>query len=812
MADITLRLKAALRSLRRSKRFAIGAILVISLGIGSSALVFSVLDAVLLHPADFPDVESMVEIQARGKNKIWEHVSPAVYDALRRRRDLFREVAATRIGLFTVTGVPAPDQVFGLSVSANYFAMLGAKPYFGRLFQQADEQPGAVPVAILSYRGWQQLFAANPHVTGKAAVIDGTLYTIAGVMPASFVPPGDNAAALLWTTLRLSSADLASDARNLQLYARLGSSVSLAGAQSALSAIASSITASLRGREPLELRARKWQRNVNESQRTMVWLAMGVSCGLLLIGCANLSSVLLARGIARRRDYAVSLAVGATRRQLIAQSFLEVAILLGGSLALVLAIGYFVLPVLRDRIALLPTGIPNLARIHLGAGTLLFCFGMASISALLCGCLPALFATAIDVSTGLRESTLKIAGSRSVRRLLHSIVALEVAVSMLLLLSSLLLVRSLTRLLSEDHGMRADHVLTMRLPSGSWHSRARLSDNDEHRLIRNYLSLLARAQATAGVQAAALTSSLPLSNTVVRTHVELPGASARGKEHTIEPVTQCVTSDYFRAMGTPILAGRSFSSADAASKVHVALVNQTFVREYLGGADPIGQLLRDPENHNTIQIIGVVKDAPHLDLGERIDPEIYFDFEQQTFTPFLTGLVARTWQNPQMIAKALRQSLALASADQAVVHIATMQNLIRENTWQPRFSAWLFSSFACLALCLSAVGIYGVVSYVTAARRRDYGIRLSLGTAPGALFRLVTMESLRPVLIGIASGTLGSYWISRWIGSLLYKTGTFDPWSIAIATAIFLIVTLIATCAPALRAARTDPAIALREE
>lgn len=813
MANATLRLRAAFRSLLRRKRLSITAILILSLGIGLTALVFSILDAVLLHPADFSQPESIIQIQALNKNKAWDNVSPAVYDAVRARRGLFVETAGTRVGLFTVTGVPAPDQVFGVAVSPNYFPMLGAQPYMGRLFRAADDRPGAAPLAILSYRGWRQLFLADPHVVGKTAVIDGALYTIAGVMPPSFVPPGDNAAGLLWTTLRLDNAGWASNGRNLEVYARLRPCLSHAGAQQALQLLESQVTTSTHGaHELLQLRANAWRPSISRDRRTIVWLAMGMTCGLFLIGCANPCSILLADGIARRRDYAVSLAMGATRRQLIGHSVLEIGLLCSVSLTLVLAIGFVALPLLQAHLATLPTGIPNVARVRLSPPAVVFCFAVAVFSALLCGCLPALFATVVDISTGLRESTLKIAGSRSVRRILHVTISLEAAVSMLLLLTSLLLVRSLNRLLAEDHGFRTEHVLTMRLPSGSWNSGSPSAKDDEHRLIRHHLTLLSRAEATPGVEAAALASSLPLSHTVTRSHVVLPALAAQKHPGYIEPVSQCVTSGYFRALGIPILAGRSFRSADTASQTHVALVNQTFAREFLGDQDPVGQLLRDPKDKTAIQIVGLVKDSPHLDLAERIPPQIYFNFEGRTFTPFLSGLIVRTFQNPASVSSSLRKSLAEVDAGQAIVHITTMDSLIRENTWQPRFAAWLFSFFASLALGISAIGIYGVVSYVTAARRRDYGIRLSLGAAPVSLFRLVTAESLVPVTLGIALGAAGSYGVSRWIASLLYKASAFDPINLSAATGIFLFVALLAALLPALHTARMHPAVVLREE
>jgi putative ABC transport system permease protein len=441
----------------------------------------------------------------------------------------------------------------------------------------------------------------------------------------------------------------------------------------------------------------------------------------------------------------------------------------------------------------------------LNSHSLLFAFLVAAISALLCAVLPALSATSIDLSTGLRDTSANLSGSRSAQRFLHSVVTLQAAVCMLLLLNSGLLVRSLVRLMSSDHGLRADHVLTLRLPTGSWDARALNPENVPQR-IEHYLRLLEKAQNTAGVQTAALASSLPLSHTVVRTHVAIPGQSV------VMPICQSVTGDYFRAMGIPLLAGRSFDRHDSASKLKRAVINEAFAEKYFAGERPVGRFLLDEPDKNRIEIIGVVENSPHLDYSEKVEPEMYVAFDQDLMTPFLTGLIVRTLDDPQQVAKRLRSTLALSDADQPVVRVLTLTNLIQENTWMSRFSAWLFSAFAALALCLAGIGMYGVVAYVTASRRREYGIRLSLGAHPAGLFQLASLQNLRPVLLGISFGALGSYWSGKWIASLLYNTSVFDLLTLLLTFAILFVVALAATAGPALRAARTDPAIALRYE
>ena len=300
------------------------------------------------------------------------------------------------------------------------------------------------------------------------------------------------------------------------------------------------------------------------------------------------------------------------------------------------------LSLIRNYLATIQTSIPNLARIRLNSVSLLFSFGVALPAALICGLLPAFSATSIDLSTGLRERGTQLSGSRRVRRLLNSLISIEAGVCMLLLLTSGLLVRSLVRLMSDDHGLRPDHVLTLRIPTGSWQRVFKLDEADRQRRIQQYLFVTRQAEATHGVQATALSSSLPLSHTDVLTRLYDPLRTSSTTAEEILPLTQAVTRDYFRLMGIPVLFGRTFEARDAVSKLPVALVNKAFVHRFFSGQDPLGTTLNGPEGEKRAEIIGVVKHSPHLDFAQPIEPEIYRDVEQTLVVPLLTGLVART--------------------------------------------------------------------------------------------------------------------------------------------------------------------------
>jgi len=799
-------MRFALRSIWRSKFFALVAIIAFSFGVGATTTVFSLIDAVLLRPATFPDPNSVVTVEASENKQDWDSLTPGAYDRLRSMTD-FSQVTGSRMAIFTVMHVPAPDQVFGLPVSGNYFALMGAKPWRGRLLLPEDDRPGAPGVVLLSYRAWQQIFAGDPNVIGKTAEIDGEQHTVIGIMPADFVTPGSKGA--IWTALRLTAADLAApNGRLVKVTARLRPGVTVARAQTGLNLLQSSPPTTI-----TRFRVSPWRDETDSTYKLILWLAMGMVCGLLIIACANLASLLMARAVARRRDYAIRLATGASRSQLIKQTLLEVCLLALASLLVAWPLTSVSLHLVRAYLSSTRMGMPDIARVQLNGLSLLFSFGIAFLAALVCGLFPALSATSIDLAAGLRDTASQTTGKRPVRRFLYSLIAVEAGVSMLLLLTSGLLIRSLVRLMTDDHGLKPDHVLTLRLPTGSWQRLSvKETPQDQQGRINRYLAMLHEAQAVRGVRAAALSSSLPLSHTQVRTHVNAPNESSTAERQQIAPISQAVTGDYFRVMGIPILSGRTFESRDDASKLPLALVNQSFVRKYFAGQNPTGKFLYESDSKASTQIIGVVQDSPHLDLAESVEPEIYLNFNQTLLVPFLTGMVVRTESEPQQVGKRLAAALSIKNNDQAVVQVRTLRSLIDENVWQPRFSAWLFSIFAAIALCLAGIGIYGVVAYVTSSRQRDFGIRTALGASSLGLFRLATRQSLSPVLLGVGLGTLGSYWTSQWISPLLYKTSPIDTFAILGSAGILLLLAFAATAGPALRAARVDPAVTLRSE
>jgi putative ABC transport system permease protein len=792
-------LRYAVRGLGRNRLFTLSAIAMLTLGITAVTVVFSIVDAVLLRPSSFIDPPSVTQIEQWRDDRGWGPISPSVYmRLLRERRDLFTEVIAKRRGALTVTRVPVPDQMFGELVTGNLFSLLAAKPIYGRKLAPGDDPAGAPAVMLLSYHAWQQLFLSDPQVIGKIAEVDGRATAIIGVMPEGFVMPGRSAD--IWLPLRLSGADMADEhAAWVETLARLKPGITLKTAQAALN------------HEKMRLRISIWQAENKPTRDLILWLAMGAVMGLLAIGCANVSSLLMARGLSRRREYAIRIATGASHGRLVRQSFLEAMLLSFLGLAFALACSKGIIEFLRESLNATALGIVDIGHARIDFRLVIFSFAASTLAALLSAGLPAWIAASADPFEGLRESGTQMASGHRVRRLMFALTGAQGGICMALLLVSGLLVRSLVRLTNDDHGMRTDHVLTMRLPYGTWFPAARTAE-ERLKQTRRYLSLLSRVQSVNGVQAAALSSSLPLSNVTVSTHLQQPSETARADSPLMLVRTVAVTKDYFRVMGISLEAGQLFRPSDGPGQPKVAIVNQAFADRYFRGVNPIGRFLQGESGSEPEQIIGVIRNTVQLDLKQAPEPELFVSFEQTLLTPFLTGLVVRSGGAPESLAAALRTVISQEDPRQPVVKVRTLRSLVRENIALSRASAWILSAFALVALALWSAGIYGVVSFATLARRRDFGIRLCLGATRAGIFKMATWQALRPVWIGMLGGVAAAWFCGRAVSAVLYKASTFDIVPAAISLTVLVMVSFAAAAIPALRSAWIDPARTMRDE
>jgi predicted permease len=801
----------AFTGLRRNPLFAFSAVAMLTLGITAVTAVFGIVDAVLLRPSSFLNPNSVAHIEQWHNDQGWSSIPPSIYALVRERHDLFPEVIAQRRGMLTITQVPVPDQMFGEVLTGNLFSLLAAKPLYGRTLERSDDSSSAPPVMLLSYYAWQHLFASDPQVVGRIAEVDGRATAIIGVMPENFVMPGRPAE--LWLPLRLTAADFDDEhAPWVETLARLTPGFTLKAAQSVLDTMAAALNRQHPSKhEKVRLRALVWQAEDNPNTKIILWLALGTVVGLLAIGCANVSSLLLARGLSRRRDYAIRIATGASYGRLMRQSFVEVLLLSLIGLALGLICSASIVHFLRESLDAAALGIPDIAHAKIDFRVVVFSFLVSLSAALLSAGLPAWITASLDLSEGLRESGTQTATGHRVRRLMFGLMGVQAGICMALLLISGLLITSLMRLKNDDHGIRADRVLTMRLPFGSWFPAPRTPE-EKLKQTRRYLNLLDRVRSVDGVVSAALSSSLPLSNVNVSTHLRTPSETARADSPLMLVRTMAVTTDYFRVMGIPLAVGQLFRPSDGPGQPKVVMINQAFADRYFHGANPVGRFLRGEKEGDTEEIIGVTRNTAQLDLNKPAEPELFISFDQMLLTPFLTGLVVRTASAPEGVAPALRAVISQEDPLQPVVKVRTLRSLINENIALSQSSAWIVSLFATVALVLSSAGIYGVVSFATLARQRDFGIRLCLGATRGGIFRIATLQALVPVCIGVLAGVGAASFFGRVISAVLYKAKMFDIVPAVGSVLVLLTIAFAAAAIPALRSARTDPARTLRND
>ncbi|MEJ7811980.1 MAG: ABC transporter permease, partial [Gemmatimonadaceae bacterium] len=706
-----------------------------------------------------------------------------------------------------------PERVAGARVSPALFAVLGVSAQLGRAFLAGEGAHGAHRVLLLSDGAWRRRFGADPRVVGRAVTINREPFTIVGVMPPAFRFPDREAE--LWIPLAFAPGDPLNTRGNyfLQIVGRLRPGVTVARAAAELSRIAARVAAEhpgagIRGVHLVRLRAQ-----IIEDVRTVLLTLLGAVGLVLLIACGNLANLLLARGAARRKEIALRVGLGASgtriARQLLTESLL-LGVLGGVAGALVAVAG---VPALAR---LAPAELPRVDEITVGGRALGVALFLALVTAVGFGLAPALQASRADVAGALREGGRGSAGI-SRRRVRDTLVAAQMALSIVLLVGAGLLIRSLVQVTRVEPGFHAEHLLTMSiaLPESEYASVART------RVF--FDALLARVRALPGVRSAAATSALSLGGGYWGKVLSIAGRPTPAEMPTVG--YRVVSADYFRTMGVVLRRGRDFSRADGRGGPGAAVINDVAARRFFSGADPIGATiwLGPPESmvaehlppgyrFPRLQIVGVVASERFAALDVEPGPEVYEAYEQITERPDAMFLAVRGDAAPTALAAAVRAAVRELDAHQPVADIATMTQLVRQATAGRRFTVGLLGGFAALALALAGVGLYGVVSYAVAQRRREFGIRIALGAAPARILAQVVGRGLVPVVVGAALGLAGALALSRVLGSMLFGVPSTDLTTFAAVTLLLFGVAAVASLAPAWRAARVPPMETLRAE
>lgn len=785
------------RGLLKTPGFTIAAVLTLALGIGANAAIFSVVNAVLLAPLPYEQPERRVMVWSRWDafDKTW--VSPAEVIDYRERCRTLLSVAAWGTGQVNLTGDGDPVRVGAARVTANTFETLGAAPLMGRGFTEDEARQGAEPVAILSHGFWQRRYGGDPSVVGRAIVVDGASTRVVGVMPAGFKLPTDYHVdraepTQLYRPFELNPQNRGS--HGLYAAAALAPGATVGQASAELEAVTAALTREGLYRESMQFGA--FAVSVDEeilgAIRPALLLLFGAVAFLLLIACANVANLLLARAESRHRELAIRSALGASQWRLVRQLLTEALLLaaLGGAAGIGLAWAGVQALAAYD-----PASVPGATSVAIDARVLAFTAGLAALTTVLFSLVPAWRAARIDLTDSLKDGGQQGTVGAARQRLRRALVVAEMALAVVLLVGAGLMIRSLWALQHIDIGFAPANVLTARLslPAATY--------GEPDQVNGFYRQLLERVRALPGVEHAGVMRSLPLSDEIgdwgldVEGFEETPDNRAKGD-------WQVVSDGAIEALGERLVRGRAFTPADTADADLVALVNETLAARYFAGRDLVGGRIRmGGTNAPWLTVVGLVRDVRHNGMTGVVKEKFYVphaQFARAAGFPYPTMyVVAKTSGDPLALAAPIRQAVAALDPNLPVANVRTMERVVTDSISTPRFTGFLLGMFAALALALSAIGIYGVLSYIVSRRTQEIGIRMAIGASLWAVVRMVLAGGLALSLAGIAIGLVAAAVVTRLMASLLYEVAPLDPSTFVAVPIVLAAVALLASYVPA---------------
>jgi len=813
MATLWQDIRVAIRMMARNPGFTVVALIVLTLGIGANSAVFSVVNSVLLKPLPYKDSDRLVQLGREVPQGRSDAVSISQFLFWRDNNHSFSQMATHdgRGGGTNLVEGDVPERIASIRVSTDFFDVLQVSPQLGRNFTVEDGQEGAEPVVILSDGLWRRRFGGDTSIIGRVLKLGGTNRTVIGVMARGF---DFNTHADMWMPL---TTVFASQDRSAVYYvvARLKDGATIETAQSDMNAVGERLRAEypdlMVKRERIFVRPHLDQ--VVGRIRPALMILMGAVTLVLLIACANVANLLLARATGRQKEIALRAALGASRLRIVRQLLTESALLavLGGLLGLV--VSQWGLGALA---ALEPKHLPRFGTIEVDGAVFAFTLVLAVVTVVLFGLFPSFQACKVDLHQVLKEGTTRTGAGTRRGRARGILVVTEVALALVLLIGATLLIDSFVRITRLDPGYDYEHVLTMKMSLGDATGLTTAKFTDVNRRIAE------RLEATPGIEAAATISTLPLQHGLMASFTVEGSTEAEGASSRRMAQWRMISSDYFKAMGIPLLRGRTFTETDTAESQSVIIVNEAFVRRYLPNEDPIGRGLQtnDPSTGAPPdRIVGVVGDIREIALDRPEAPTV-FSFAAQAgdaATAFLanifpTSWVIRTKGDPLSYGNTVRRAVLAVDPEQPVSSMRSMEQVMAESMARRQFNTALLAIFASVALLLAVVGIYGVMSYSVAQRTHEIGIRMALGAARGETLRLVLGHGMKLAVIGIAIGVIGAFALTRMMLSMLYEISATDPKTFVLASLILLFTAAIACLGPALRATKVDPMVALRCE
>jgi len=788
------------------------AVVALAFGIGANSAIFSVVNAVLFRPLRYKDPDRLVVIWETKLSKgiVREHVSPPDYRDWVEQSRAFDQIAALRSQPSVLTGGALPERVETALVSPSALDLLGVKAAQGRTFFPEESQPGHNRVAVLSHGLWQRRFGGDASVLGKSLTVDGNSYTIVGVAPADFRlldTPSE-----LWMPFTIDNKEENSNQRGfrtLLVIAHLKAGVSLEQAQSDIASVAARIEQQFPDSNVgWSAKVVPMREQLLGDIRPTLWTLVAAVVFVLLIACANVANLLLARAGSREKEIALRSALGANPGRLARQLLTESVLLALASGGLGLLLAMWSVSILQK---FGPASLPRMSEIAVDWRVLAFTFVVSVLTGIIFGLAPAIASIRSDLNSILKTSGRGNTGSRGRARLRNSLVVCEIASCVVLLTGAGLLIQSFIRLQNVNPGFRPDHVLTMQLAL----PEARYS---EWKVALFHKQLLERLQGLPGVQVAGIARNLPLSGADASLNFTVENRAVEASANQPRAKYRAASADYFQAMGIPLVKGRYFERTDGEKTPGVVLINSTMARRFWPNEDPIGKRMKEGfDNSQWCTIVGIVGDVKHTGLDADINAEMYYQYLQvppalMSFVEGTMTLVLRTNADPASMTAAARNEVRKLDGDLAVFNVKTMDDLVAGSLSQPRFRTMLLGTFAAVALMLAAIGLYGVIAYSVTQRINEMGVRMALGAQKGDVLKLIVGQGVQLSAIGIGIGLAIALGLMRVMSKLLFGVNATDPLTFCVTAAVIFVVALVASTIPALRAMKLDPVVALRCE
>jgi putative ABC transport system permease protein len=812
-------LRYGARMLRRNPGFAAVAILTLAIGIGANVMIFSVVNGVLLRPLSFPESQRIVTVWETDANRGIVHGTASAAELLdwRDMNHSFQDLSGWRALYFTMTGNGEPEQVWGSQVSGNFFRMLKVSPILGRDFQAEDEQPGREQVVILSYALWQRHYGGDRGIVGKTINLDDSPFTVIGILPRGFTLYGTMPEFEIWKPFAFDRTQLDRENHELVVFGRLQDGVTMQTAQSEMETILAQLKRQYPGIDQKNgIHVAGFHDELVKPLRPGLLLLLAAVGFVLLIACANVANLMLARAAVREREIAIRAALGAGRRRIFAQMLTESLLLaLIGALA-ALALAYFGLDVLR---LVMPASghsqIPHLEWITINGKVIGFAFLLSLVTAMIFGLAPAIQVMRSELYESLKEGGRGSTGGRRRHLARSALIVSEVAFSLLLLVGAGLLVRSFARMMSEDLGFTSSQLMTMQVFLAEKHHPTVQS------IVNFDSAIVDRLSALPGVASASAVNFLPLTGWTAFCDFDIEGRPnpASGEHFTGE----YRVSDwrYLRTMGIALKQGRDFTSADGPDTQGVVLINETLAHRYWPGEDPVGKQIKlifpatlrpwDAQaRQGWLTIVGIVGDVRDWSWSEPKVAQLYLPDTQNASR--IMRLVVRSSQDPASLTGAMRQVVESMDPDQPLTEVSSMDEFLSVVLAQRRLNMALLAFFAAIAAILAAIGIYGVMSYAVTQRSHEIGIRMALGAEPRDVLRMIVNEGMKLALLGLLLGLLGAIVGTKYLESQLYGVRARDPLTFLSVAAGLALVALAACYFPARRATKVDPLAALRYE